>query len=335
MTRDTADEVAAASHSAISKQPSRPKGIDNFKEAVFLVILALGVLERLSRVANLISIERDWVPTLTTTGVDDKQLVKRDLTRLNALLSRIDLICKLGAPIVMSMTMSTNKLAWLSPLAVLGLNSATWPLECWTAQEVWHENDQLQEPKPAKAPSTCILGAGKADFNRWEPAFKVCNVVLSWLRDYSSSLRLYFSTDVWMPSLAITALHFSVLGFSGTLTVFLVNSGFSLRLITCAEVLSAAFEISSTYVFPWGVRILSMQGKDYYALASSATYRTPASLSRLAYDMEDENQTMDGPLLQKQQRRGVSRLGIRALSVMLLCLVSTGSKDELQIADSI
>ena len=295
--------------------------------------MALGFVERLSRVANLISIERDWVPTLATAAIHEKEPAKYELTQLNAVMSRIDLICKLGAPIMMSVFMSATKSTWLGAVAMIALNLLTWPLEYWTARKAWHGSLQLQELKNTEASSITTAGAGDANSDGpsiehgpfglrvWDRAIKIMESLVSWLRNYALSLQLYFTTDIWMPSLAMTGLHFSVLVFSGTLTVFLVNSGFSLKLITGAEVLSAVFELSSTYVFPWGVRILSAQRTTYHALASS--------------EIEDEDQMRDESLSQEYQRRGVSRLGIWALALMLLCLVSTDPGLKSQITNLI
>ena len=295
--------------------------------------MALGIVERLSRVANLISIERDWVPTLATAAIHEKEPAKYELTQLNAVMSRIDLICKLGAPITMTVFMSATESTWLGAVAMIALNLLTWSLEYWTARKAWHGSLQLQELKNTEVSSIKTAEAGDANSDGlsiehgpfglriWDRAIKTMEILVSWLRSYALSLRLYFTTDIWMPSLAMTGLHFSVLVFSGTLTVFLVNSGFSLKLITGAEVLSAVFELSSTYVFPWGVRILSAQRTTYHALASS--------------EIEEEDQMRDEPSSQEYQRRGVSRLGMWALTLVLLCLVGTGPSVKAQITNMI
>ena len=75
-----------------------PLKLHQWRDAVFLLILALGIVERLSRLANLVSIERDWVPTMVAAGATDKQHPPYDLSRLNAVMSRVDLICRLGSP---------------------------------------------------------------------------------------------------------------------------------------------------------------------------------------------------------------------------------------------
>lgn len=309
----------------------RPLSVGELKDTIFLIILALGVIERLSRLANLIAIERDWVPTLATTVESDKELTPYDLTQLNAVMSRIDLICKLGAPIVMSMFMSATRSSRLGAVAMIALSFVSWPLEYWTARTVWQYSTRLQKKK-AKIPTACAEAVISKDI---EPGRSLespcvglwaifCNVVRrfsSWIRQYGLSLKLYFATDIWMASLAVTGLHFSILVFTGTLTVFLVNSGFSLKLVTWAEIFSAMFELGSTYVFPLGVRTLATQRTSYRALRSFSVYSPPASPSPLTCETMDESQLGNEPPLQDEHRRDVSTLGMWALAFMLICLV--------------
>ena len=124
-----------------------------------------------------------------------------------------------------------------------------------------------------------------------------------------------------MASLAVTGLHFSVLVFSGTLTVFLVNSGFSLMLVTWAEIFSAMFELGSTYVFPWGVRLLATQSTSYHDVRSFSVYSPATSPLPLTCETMDESQLGDEPPFRDEHRRGVSTLGMWALAFMLICLV--------------
>ena len=322
------DTTSPSDPSASVDQP-RPLSVGEFKDTIFLVILALGVIERLSRLANLISIERDWVPTLATAVESDKEPPPYDLTHLNAVMSRIDLICKLGAPIVMSMFMSATKSSRLGAVAMIALNFVSWPLEYWTAQTCWQDSTRLQKEK-AEVPTACAEAGVSKDIELekspeyprlWASLYNFVGRFSSWIRQYGWSLKLYFATDIWMASLAITGLHFSILVFSGTLTVFLVNSGFSLKLVTWAEIFSAMFELGSTYVFPLGVRLLATQRTSYQALRPMSVHSPPPSPSPLTCETMDESQLGNEPPLHDEHRRGVSTLGMWALAFLLICLV--------------
>lgn len=324
------DTIFPGDPSAPDDQPLQ-LSVGRFKETIFLIILALGVVERLSRLANLISIERDWAPTLATTVELDKELTLHDLTQLNAVMSRIDLICKLGAPIVMSMFMSTTKSSRLGAVGIIALNLISWPMEYWTARTVWLSSTQLQKEKTGISTSYAKAGFPKDMECGKSPQYscarllaqilKVVGRFSSWIRQYGLNLKLYFATDIWMASLAVTSLHFSILVFSGTLTVFLVNSGFSLKLVTWAEIFSATFELGSTYVFPLGVRLLATQRTSYQHLRSVSVYSPPTSPSGLARETVDESPLRNEPPPQANHCRGVPRLGMWALIFLLICLV--------------
>ena len=324
------DTISPSDPSASVDQP-RPLLVGEFKDTIFLVILALGVIERLSRLANLISVERDWVPTLATAVESDKGPPPYDLTQLNAVMSRIDLICKLGAPIVMSVFMSATKSSRLGAVAMIALNFVSWPLEYWTARTSWLHSTRLQKEKAVIHTACAEAGVSKniepekaleyPCVRLWTPFHGFVGRFSSWTRQYGWSLKLYFATDIWMASLAVTGLHFSILVFSGTLTVFLVNSGFSLKLITWAEIFSAMFELGSTYIFALGVRLLDTQRTPYQALRPMSVYSPPPSPSPLTCEIVDESQQGNEPPLHDQHRRGVSTLGMWALAFLMICLV--------------
>ena len=313
---------------------ARPLAVTRFKDVIFFVILALSVVERLSRLANLVSIERDWIPTLATNVVDDSEAVQHDLTHLNAVMGRIDLVCKLGSPIMISMFMSVSKFPRLGAVILIAIGVITWPLEYWTAQSVWNRVERLREPKTIKVAHTKEFldveespsdNEKQGKFGRvscWCQSLKNLGALFRWIHEYGSGLRHYFTTDIWMPSLAMTGLHFSVLSFSSTLIVFLVHSGLSMRLITWAEVLSATFELSSTYIFPWGVRHLSARRTQYHPIADETDTVESNLPSSRGWTPNDENNDGDGVSQDEGQRTGVSRLGLLALVLMLLCLVT-------------
>ena len=131
--------------------------------------------------------------------------------------------------------MSTTDSPRLGAVLLIGLNLLTWPFEYWTAKTVWQGNEQLQTEKVdhrnevqdlAVSKSTDVAGFTFANL------LNVLKFLLDWMYQYGRSLRQYFASEVWMPSLAMSTLHFSILTFSSTLIVFLVNAGFSMALIT-------------------------------------------------------------------------------------------------------
>ncbi|CAF9941160.1 MAG: hypothetical protein ALECFALPRED_009014 [Alectoria fallacina] len=322
---DVHEDVPTSTDPTTEPTDARPLKLHQWKDALFLLILALGILERLSRLANLVSIERDWVPTMVAAGVADKDHPPYDLSRLNAVMSRIDLICKLGSPIAISAFMSATESPRLGALLLIGLNLMTWPFEYWTARTLWQGNEQLREAKVVDGSDFKDLSASG---NKSDAGFTLHDLLtafkstLGWISQYGRSLQQYFATEVWMPSLAMSTLHFSILTFSSTLIVFLVNSGFSMALITCAEVLSAAFELSSTFIFPWAVRLLgNNQQSAYHPLPDNETPSTPTTPLPSTFEVHDDIKATDIPSSEQYQITGVSKLGLLAITLTLLALI--------------
>ena len=243
----------------------------------------------------------------------------KDLAHLNAVMSRLDLICKLISPIFMSYVVTSTKSAEFGPFVMVTLNVITWPVEYWTARQVYNANRSLQEPKlrerRSKIPVITVSErngqkSSKASTRAWEILSHIAFCTLAWVRTYLSSLEQYFSTEVWMPSLAMTSLHFSVLVFSGILTVFLLQSGFSAKLIMWGEVFSAIFELSSTYIFAWGVRFFSVRRDEYITLRGLEDF-----------DADSDSGAADDATKVADQKTGASKLGFWALVQVFLVLV--------------
>ena len=324
ITKDVQEEVPTSTDRAIESTNARLLKMHQWKDAIFLLILALGILERLSRLANLVSIERDWVPTMVTAGTTDRSQLPYDLSRVNAVMSRIDLICKLGSPIAISAFMSATKSPRLGAVLLIGLNFLTWPLEYWAAKLVWQGNEQLRKEKSGNGSEIEELAASGnkngAGFTV-DDLLNLLKAILGWVFQYGRSLHQYFATEVWMPSLAMSSLHFSILTFSSTLIVFLVNSGFSMMLITWAEVLSAAFEMSSTFIFPWAVRVLSNQRIAYHPLSDDEPKSTPTTPLCSTFEVDNDAKVDEVGSWERSQVSGVSKLGLLAISLTLIALI--------------
>ena len=329
-----APTVGPVSATDSKESDARSLASSRSKNLFFLFILALGIVERLSRLANLVSIERDWVPTLAATTSDDQQASQYDLTYLNAMMGGIDLVCKLGSPIAISMFMATSVPPWLGAVVLVATNLATWPFEYWTARTVWEKLSSLEEPDVSNLKED-TRNNHETSLHIWQRryAHSLLQAIIAlwyWLRAYGSSLHGYFTAEVWMPSLAMTGLHFSVLNFSSTLTVFLLHSGFSMRLITGAEILSAAFELSSIYLYPFGVGFLSPRRTKYVSLADADNETVPRSPTSARHLVRGAINGDDGSSQYEIQTLGVSKLGLLALALMILCLVGRNSRDVAQ-----
>jgi solute carrier family 40 (iron-regulated transporter), member 1 len=315
------------------------------KVILFVFVLIFSVVERLSRVMNLLSIERDWLPTLSPPHHEDEgEPSKFGLTELNAVVSRIDLICKLLSPIALSAFVSAVGSMRIGILAVLALNAATWMAEIWSARLVWKMNGRIRELKQSNHEDVNpINDSTEADnprtrgFKRslhqllygicWIP-YTLVSAVQTWLLDYRQNISIYFSYAVWVPSMALSILHFSVLNYSATLTVYLLNSGFSLNFITTAKALCAISEIACTFFMPWGVRKF---GAAWVATHPGPSLDSDDVNTRLLANAEQEHPIDDGEdnadkdkddaVFVPETDMGVALIGFLGLAQMEICLL--------------
>ncbi|KAH8663143.1 Ferroporti-1, partial [Tricladium varicosporioides] len=265
------------------------------KGTLFTLILVLGIFETLSASGNMLSMERDFVVTAA-----DPDGQPYNLTHLNAVMRRIDLICKLVAPILVSVLISATNMK-IGVLAVGGMSTVSWGVELWCAKRVWNMNPRLRVLKPALNAKDVPISSGARN-----PLTKVSQA----LQRYGKDFKNYFSSTVWIPSLALSFLHISVLAYNATFITFLLNVGFSLGLITVARAAGSLVEISSTLVTPVGVQYLS-RAKNH------GRSRAEDGLSEESGAPLLENP----PEAQAAVETGLERLGLWGISWQLLNLV--------------
>lgn len=238
------------------------------KQALFGIALVLGMVEKLSRGTNILSMERDWIPTLANSTLEGRAQTQYDLTHLNTVMRRIDMLCKLIAPLAISTFISTIGSERIAVAVVASISTTSWGLERWCLQHVWHQNGRLRVPKElGDAAAYNIITPTEATANGF-PKRLPQQSAPSLLNKFDANIRAsihahiegglyYFSTPVWIPSICAAIPHASVLTFSGTMITYLLNAGFSLNLVTVARASGAVFEIGSTFLFPCAVAFLS------------------------------------------------------------------------------
>ncbi|KAI0899354.1 Ferroporti-1 [Annulohypoxylon nitens] len=214
----------------------------------FAIAVAFGIVERLSSSGNLISMERDWVVTVAAPAGRPY-----DLTHLNAVMRRIDLVCKLISPILIAAVISALGSIRLG-VVFTGLTSLVCiPIEVFSAKRVWNSSPLLQARRvPPPQPTTSQITSR------------------SWLaktRQYFHGFELYFGTTVWVPSVALALLHFNMLTWRATFITYLINAGYSLNIITTARAIGSLFEITSTVITPRGIEYM---GKAHHHADSSS-----------------------------------------------------------------
>lgn len=304
------------------------------KKVFFAVALVLGMVEKLSRGTNILSMERDWVPTLANTSVNTKISTPYDLTHLNTVMRRIDMLCKLIAPLAVSTFVSTVKSERVAVVVLATISTLSLGPECWGVQQVWSQNSRLRARK-GRINDAAVCSEQDQPMQLCYPhtplARRTLNLcgkftlqIISSIRAFVAEFGYYFRTSVWIPSLCAAVSHASVLNFSGTMLTYLLNAGYSLNIITGARASGAVFEIDSTFVFPWAVNTLyiskyapySYKWRGYHEIEQHEP--APRIGTSLGNTEDDHTQgSQSGPTIE----HCVVSVGYWALGGLLLSLV--------------
>ncbi|KAJ6263620.1 hypothetical protein Dda_2188 [Drechslerella dactyloides] len=273
------------------------------KWGVLSVIVLLGSVERLAAGGNIAVMERDWVPTLAPAVGDSS------LHILNAMMRRIDLICKVLAPGFVTLlptgfaaVPATAPRSMFWTVAVIAAMSLLSPWVEWiSAHRVWSNSEVLQAPKIVERRNT-----------RDEANTPSRTDLSQLLRRKFSGLVRFCQSAVFLPTIAISLMYLSVLTFSSPMITFLLNSGFSLPVVTIARFFSSALEVSATAVMPWGVKTLRNRPVKHWR-------RIHESEEQISFLEGSDDEVLPEPM--NIDKAEVERVGLWAVWWMTLTLM--------------
>ncbi|KAJ6102720.1 hypothetical protein N7486_005147 [Penicillium sp. IBT 16267x] len=197
---------------------------------LFIVLGFLACLEKLAVTANTVAIERDWVIVIS----DSISVPRQDL---NASMRRIDLFCKLIAPVFISLvdSFSTRVAIW----TVLGLNTVSVLVEYVAIAQVYRSVPALR-----KATTSSQNSADN------EANHRSCQIIRSYLRGNIATWKEYVASPVFLASFALSLLYMTVLSFGATMVTYLIHSGFSPLEVSYMRIGSVVAEVSGTLTAP-------------------------------------------------------------------------------------
>ncbi|XP_066372488.1 solute carrier family 40 member 1-like [Miscanthus floridulus] len=229
---------------------------DDLKATSFPVFMALvivtnvsGALAALSTLAGTILIEREWVVVISSRHPPAV------LTGINSVVRRIDLSCKLLAPVFSGLVISfVSAQASAATLAVW--NVASVGLEYWLFVSVYNGVPALAESsrlRTADATEAMLISSSSSEIV--SPADKE----LDWRVRMSEQLSIipcweswvvYLRQDVALPGVALAFLYFTVLSFGTLMTATLDWKGIPAYVISLARGFSAIVGIGATLLYP-------------------------------------------------------------------------------------
>ncbi|KAL2557846.1 Solute carrier family 40 member 2 [Forsythia ovata] len=226
-----------------------------------IVINISGAVGVLSTLAGTILIEREWVIVISEGQPPGVQ------TKMNSILRRIDLICKLCAPVVSGFIISFVSLTASATTLVLW-NILSICLQYWFLMSVYNGIPALKEISQRKVSRSStsdpdestsahhetesLISSDVNDLERPESSSSSKgNIIEKFLElPYISAWRLYLKQEVVLPGLALALLYFTVLSFGTLMTATLQWEGIPAYVIGIARGISATVGIASTYLYP-------------------------------------------------------------------------------------
>ncbi|GMN40476.1 hypothetical protein TIFTF001_009697 [Ficus carica] len=238
--------------------------MENFSAFVLLVILTniSGAVGVLSTLAGTILIEREWVVVISEGHSPER------LTKMNSVIRRIDLTCKLCAPVVSGFIISFVSLK-ASALTMAVWNSISVWVEYWLFISVYNGIPALEEScrrrvsrvssqsnaesrksaSPQQRKSSLSHDQDNSEVMLEESLITKANKLVSRV-PYLDAWRVYLQQDVLFPGLALALLFLTVLSFGTLMTATLEWEGIPAFVIGIARGISAAIGIAATLVYP-------------------------------------------------------------------------------------
>nr|CAB3468193.1 unnamed protein product [Digitaria exilis] len=216
---------------------------------VFMTLVVItnvsGALAALSTLAGTILIEREWVVVISSGHPPTV------LTGINSVIRRIDLSCKLLAPVFSGLVFSFVS-AQASAAALAMWNIASVGLEYWLFVSVYNgvpalaaENDgrlRAVDVLPS-SPEIAVPAEGAVD---WRAKLtEQLSIIPCW-----ESWVVYVRQDVALPGVALAFLYFTVLSFGTLMTATLDWKGIPAYVISLARGFSAIVGIGATLLYP-------------------------------------------------------------------------------------
>ncbi|KAE8099092.1 hypothetical protein FH972_017100 [Carpinus fangiana] len=222
----------------------------NYAAFISLVLLTnvSGAVAALSTLAGTILIEREWVVVISEGHPPEM------LTKMNSIIRRIDLICKLFGPVLSGFLISFVSLT-ASAVALALWNAISIWLEYWLFISVYNgipalgerSEKRISRLSPVEVVEESTLTSQEREsaltVNTWE------SKIIQWI-PCLDAWRVYFQQDVVLPGLALALLYFTVLSFGTLMIADLEWEGIPAYVTSIARGISAVIGISATFVYP-------------------------------------------------------------------------------------
>ncbi|XP_027906655.1 solute carrier family 40 member 2-like [Vigna unguiculata] len=212
----------------------------------------------LSTLAGTILIEREWLLVIAEGQPPEF------LTKINSVIRRIDLTCKLLAPVITGFIISFVSLEASAITLALWNTVSVW-VEYWLFTSVYNgipalgessqkriarlsQCDQQRSNPTLEEDSLFSVTGGSSELVDRKHSKKLCQKISE--IPYVAAWKVYLKQPVAIPGLALALLYFTVLSFGTLMTATLEWEGIPAYVIGIARGISAVIGIVATVAYP-------------------------------------------------------------------------------------
>jgi solute carrier family 40 (iron-regulated transporter), member 1 len=197
----------------------------NYMMMHYIVIIFLGCILKLSSISNNISLEKDWILTISRNN-------EEILIRINTIIKRIDIFCKIMASLVIGLLNKYN----ITFTSLLFWNSISIIFEYIFIYKIYILVPELSYPKNINLENISLL------------KYKQQNV----------TLKNYIKLNIFPASLALSMLYLSVLSFGGSMISYLKYCNYTNMEISLLGSITNTMSIVVTFVIPIVIKKLGI-----------------------------------------------------------------------------
>ena len=222
------------------------KNASGISYGLFAVSAVLACVEKLAFVANTVSVERDWIVVVSESLGADRQ-------ELNSVMRRIDLVCKLIAPVGIGLVdgYSTKIAIWV----VFAQNAISVLVEYFAIANVYAAVPELGVGKGvAQAETNIATDSQPQDSSHGDTVSNTPSRRSTLLANITSHLqpyRAYIENPAFLASFSLSLLYLTVLSFASQMTTYLLTLGFTSTHVSIMRLVSVILELSATVAAPW------------------------------------------------------------------------------------
>lgn len=201
---------------------------------LFVASIVLACFEKLAFVGNTVAVERDWIVVVSESLHVDRQ-------DLNSAMRRIDLVCKLIAPVAIGLIdgHSTKVAIWV----VFGQNAISVLIEYFAIAQVYAAVPELAFGKTLEP----IQQEQDQHFGTISRSRSLWTLIFTALEPWKS----YVQNPAFLASFSLSLLYLTVLSFASQMTTYLLTLGFTSTHVSIMRLASVALELSATCAAPW------------------------------------------------------------------------------------